>query len=179
MYPGFNLGSSTAKRKRERKDISGHSVVSATMDLLKLYRINVARLSLKTQATLLQIKHLIWTVDSSVWVAQIPFGSSLLFWIMFPDKTLEVKKAVTKTTLIIFQRSPTWVRTWKCSQHPQARSSFPLEDSQGHSYLRKPQLFIPTHLHTFTKHLLPAWHSSRLLVFSCLGHGVVSLGPTI
>ena len=77
------------------------------MDLLKLYRINVARLSLKTQATLLQIKHLISTVDSSVWVAQIPFGSSLLFWIMFPDKTLEVKKAVTKTTLIIFQRSPT------------------------------------------------------------------------
>lgn len=37
----------------------------------------------------------------------MPFGSPLLFWVMFPDKTLEVKKAVTKTTLIIFQRSPT------------------------------------------------------------------------
>lgn len=76
MYPGFNLGSSTAKRKSKRKDISGHSVVSATMELLKLCRINVGGLSLKTQAAVLQIKRLIWTVDSTICL-----GCSDAFWV--------------------------------------------------------------------------------------------------
>ena len=72
-------------------------------------RINAGGLSLKTQGALLQKKHLILTAVPSIWIAQRTFASLLLFWIMIRDKTLEVKKAVTKTTLIIFQRSPTLI----------------------------------------------------------------------
>lgn len=56
------------------------------------------------------------------------FGSLFLSWTTFSDKTLEVKKAVSKTTLIIFQRSPTSVHMSEnmkmfsapTGQHPKA-----------------------------------------------------------
>ena len=63
----------------------------------------------------------------------------------------------------------TWVKTWKCSQHPQARSNFPLEDSQGHSYSRKPHIWIKKNIHpAVPKHKFQDILLSKKIAFALL-----------